>query len=658
MPETSLPEIRKKFPQYDDMSDDELARRLHQRAYSDMPFDEFSKRIGLSQLAGDQAAASGPQKPREMPVLLPLQRVQDGEGIFGSSVDFGPSQLTESIGRAFTAPRRAMTDGMTFEQMNDEALNMATLAGTGTVARSAAPIAIREGANLARAGAEALGSPAVSQVVAGAKSAAQRAGEVTGISRIFDVVIERLPSNVDKAAARRLVQRLEQDGLSIDEIDGELKRLGRMGTLADAGGRNIQGQTRKLIQEPGQTAQLADDILEPRQATQGTRVVESVRRNISDKNFYGEMDKIAERQMNLASPLYKQAFAANKSVSSPLIDRILNTPQGKDALAYARERLQNRMSRMAVPDKELTDQLKDLVSIGEAAPVKGGVASGLKLETLDLVKQALGEAEQEMKRRVVMGKAKKGEAADIGDLRRSLTAELDRLDVTAKAGPNSTKAEGGAYARARRVWSDDASILDAMDAGRAFAKGDEEITAKTFGALNRAEREAFRVGAAREMIATIRKTGLTPPALKNALRDTAIRDKIKLIAPSNKQFEDFVQTLDREARFSQTNALRGGSQTGLLAAEGADMGMDFSGAVIAGATGNPMGATTSAISTAINWLKRAGVPQAVKDRMGRMLLSTDPEDQRQALQLMRQIQSTQRGQLPSRASPSITGGRK
>jgi hypothetical protein len=642
---------REKYPQYDDMSDEELGRAVHKKFYDDLPWEVFAFKVGLD--AANPSAGSPPTPTPRKPSLLPIKRVEDGQGLFGSTVDFGPSEFTDSIKRAVETPGQILSGeaSMTPQEMNEVALETAGMAAGG-------PFASRAGRAAIDTAAEVAASPAIAEVVAGAanvaRTASQRAGEVTGISRIFERVVDQLPSNVDKAAAKRLVQRLEQDGLSIDEIDNELKRLGELATIADAGGKNIQGQTRKLIQEPGKTNQLADEVLEPRQATQGTRVVDSVGANISDKQFYGEMDKIVERQKTIAAPLYREAFKANKSVESPLINRILETPAGKEAIAYARSRVQNRMSRMGEPDKELTAQLKELSELGLADPVKGGVARGLKLETLDLVKQALGDAEQAIKRKVISGNAKPGELKDMGDLRRAFTAELDRLDVTAKAGPNSLKSEGGAYARARKVWSDDASILDAMDMGRNFAKGDEELTARAFAKLSNAEKEAFRTGAAREMIATIRKTGMTPPALKNALRDTAIRDKIKVIAPTQRQFENFVNTLDREARFSQTNALRGGSQTGLLAAEGADMGMDFSGALISGMTGNPVGAGTSVISTALNWLKRAGIPQSVKDRMGEMLLSTDPAVQRRAMVLMRQMQTRKPDQI--RGPSSLTTG--
>lgn len=44
----TLAEIREKYPQYDDMSDEQLARALHAKHYSDLPFEDFSQRIGLS----------------------------------------------------------------------------------------------------------------------------------------------------------------------------------------------------------------------------------------------------------------------------------------------------------------------------------------------------------------------------------------------------------------------------------------------------------------------------------------------------------------------------------------------------------------------------------------------------------------------------------
>ena len=42
----NIKEIREKYPQYGNISDKELAERLHQKYYKDMDFADFSQRIG------------------------------------------------------------------------------------------------------------------------------------------------------------------------------------------------------------------------------------------------------------------------------------------------------------------------------------------------------------------------------------------------------------------------------------------------------------------------------------------------------------------------------------------------------------------------------------------------------------------------------------
>lgn len=44
----NIAEIREKYPQYNDLSDEELAKGLHAKFYSDMDFGEFSNKIGLA----------------------------------------------------------------------------------------------------------------------------------------------------------------------------------------------------------------------------------------------------------------------------------------------------------------------------------------------------------------------------------------------------------------------------------------------------------------------------------------------------------------------------------------------------------------------------------------------------------------------------------
>lgn len=64
-------EIRQKYPQYDDMSDKELADALHAKHYSDMPINEFYSKIGLTQ-AGPKHGAVVPEQSMGDEVLRQL----------------------------------------------------------------------------------------------------------------------------------------------------------------------------------------------------------------------------------------------------------------------------------------------------------------------------------------------------------------------------------------------------------------------------------------------------------------------------------------------------------------------------------------------------------------------------------------------------------
>lgn len=208
---------------------------------------------------------------------------------------------------------------------------------------------------------------------------------------------------------------------------------------------------------PGAVTQVLD-----RAAPRGTGNPIEKFRDASD----AAVDFAKNERFEAATPDFQGSFKANQSMSSPLLDRILRTPVGKDALAYAVERMQNKMQRVAVPDKELTEQLNDLVALGRQADVKGGVATGLKLKTLDLVRQALWDVQKQLDKKVANGTARQGELNDVSELRKSFTKELKRLDVTGAAGPNSTKVGGGMYEKALRTYGEGSELLEqVLDGG-------------------------------------------------------------------------------------------------------------------------------------------------------------------------------------------------
>lgn len=246
--------------------------------------------------------------------------------------------------------------------------------------------------------------------------------------------------------------------------------------LIERGGANTRNLGEAAGMFPSGSA-TAEKFFKETTEVAGDKLKQSVRKNIStSENLVEDLDKVVAEGRAAASPLYKQAFAENASVQSPLVDRILKTPEGRAALSDAVKNMQNEMTLVAESDPELTALAREagLQATGN------GVASGLKLRTLDYVKRALDDA---VDKAVTAGD--RAEYRRINNLRKGLVAELDRLD------------KGGAYAKARSVSGDYLSSKAAMEAGLDFLKADSEQLAKQMGAYSPSEVRAYRAGAAR-----------------------------------------------------------------------------------------------------------------------------------------------------------------
>lgn len=256
----------------------------------------------------------------------------------------------------------------------------------------------------------------------------------------------------------------------------------------------------------------ASDYIDTRTSGAPSRIAKTFTDQVSANNdYFGTLDGIMAKGRQAAKPLYDAAFQANKSVVSPAIDKILDTPAGKAALGKAREFMMNDQSMMGVPDKELGEQMRDAVQMGKMAdPQSQGVASGLNMRSLDYVKKALDEQISTAYRA-----GNNHEGGILNGLKNNLLKEMDAADVTGQAGPNSLKAEGGAYARARAVSGDYLKNSQAMDAGRDFMKpgtaGQPEQIAANFKKLGPTEQESYKAGMVRAVKEAMDKPSADQP---------------------------------------------------------------------------------------------------------------------------------------------------
>lgn len=296
-----------------------------------------------------------------------------------------------------------------------------------------------------------------------------------------------------ESAARELWRRLEADGRDPAKVFAAIK-AGQMDerTLASIGGENVKQMIDTAASMPGRAKEIIAGSRRAAEQGQSTEIMKSAEKGLGVKDDFLEFGDLLAAEKKAAAPFYEEAYKANQNMASPTIDRILKTPAGKKALGEAATMMQNDMELMGVPDAELNEIMKDVVALGKMAdPETGvGVASGLKLRSLDYVKRALDDQYD-----VLARAGEKTKARIILDLKRSLVKELDALDVTARAGPNSLKPEGGAYERGRKTFSGPAAMEEAADLGRGILKDDWIGNAPKIAKMTLGELRALRVGA-------------------------------------------------------------------------------------------------------------------------------------------------------------------
>jgi hypothetical protein len=101
MADLSISQVREKFPQYSDMSDEQLAQGLHKKYYSDMPFDAFSQKIGLKReqmpMYDPMGGVTGYTEAKA-PVSQQVRQFERREGPFGYAKEFGKGGIASAVG--------------------------------------------------------------------------------------------------------------------------------------------------------------------------------------------------------------------------------------------------------------------------------------------------------------------------------------------------------------------------------------------------------------------------------------------------------------------------------------------------------------------------------------------------------------------------------
>lgn len=119
MPNVTMQEIRQSYPQYSDMTDEQLATALHAKHYSDMPFATFAERLGV-ELPDKKTGASMWARALAGRVDDPAQKLAVVQKLYPDAQAYGDGNYT------FRDPQ---TGKLTL--FNPEGLDMGDIPGVG-----------------------------------------------------------------------------------------------------------------------------------------------------------------------------------------------------------------------------------------------------------------------------------------------------------------------------------------------------------------------------------------------------------------------------------------------------------------------------------------------------------------------------------------------
>lgn len=544
----TLQDIRQQFPQYNDLSDQQLADSLYAKHYADMPRADFDKKIGIqsyqpSAVDYTRAAAQG----------LTFNFADEGEAAVRS---LGGADYDASLGEIRGANERFKKERPTEALLTEIAgsiptafiggvpntIGKAALAGLTYGGLSGLGSGEGAGDRLAKgAGGAAIGGAsggALSGLLAGATRipGAIQAGKnfvQSGISdmqpqnKAMALVMDAMNADqINAASIQSRLQHAKKTGLPLTALDVASKDIGGNRAI----GSNLEGLADAAANMPGKGASMAGQVAS-RQQSQRKRISQALDEALGKGDVYDVTDDILAKIDEKAGPAYEKAYANEEAINTPKLNRLLERPAAKSAIKDAVLKAKNEGVDLGPMD----------MFEGE----KTGYLEGFNTRTFDYIKRSLDDMIERS------GKNQFGKLNNDGRILTQLKSEI--LKEVDKANPD--------FASARKIYGDQASRKTALDAGRDFMSMDREEISRLWQGAGDAERASFASGVRRAVQDHIDRLGDNADAVGRIWKED-IRGKLRPIFPNEKAYREFSKKMELERRMAIiNNRLTRGSQT-------------------------------------------------------------------------------------------------
>jgi hypothetical protein len=385
---------------------------------------------------------------------------------------------------------------------------------------------------------------------------------------------------------------------ALTRAQARLLKLGPEARIADVGGKSTRNLLDVQATLPGRTANVAEQAILDRQASRAGRLMTAADEALGTQNaqFLQTVDKFNAQRFDDSRPYYAAIDKAVLQVDNSLTDVFKKSKgvQGASELLFLTK----------------TGQTIDLSKLkyGEQVP----------MNVLDTLKQSLYDASQELRK---VGSNSQANAYD--DVREKLVSVLEAKSP--KVGGQS------AYALAMKTWAGPSQMMDAAEVGRKAMTDDVLNLGQAMKGFTQSEVDAFRVGA---LQALRQKTGTEAgqTSLLKMWKEPATQDRLKAVFEND--YKSFASAVAKEARLKALESTGRGSASAARLAGQADLDIaPVVQAAGAAASGNP----SAIVTTAVNLARQTQTPEAVRNEIGKILLSRDPQQLTQLAEIVRKL---------------------
>jgi hypothetical protein len=385
---------------------------------------------------------------------------------------------------------------------------------------------------------------------------------------------------------------------ALSRAQARLLKLGPEARIADVGGKSTRNLLDVQATLPGRTANVAEQAILERQAGRAGRLMTAADEALGTQNaqFLQTIDNFNAQRFADSRPYYAAIDKAILQVDNSLTD-VFNRSKGVQGA-----------SELLFQTK--TGQTIDLSKLkyGEQVP----------MNVLDTLKQSLYDASQALRK---TGNNSQANAYD--DVREKLVGVLEAKSP--KVGNQS------AYTLAMKTWAGPSQMMDAAEVGRKAMTDDVLNLGQAMKGFTQSETDAFRVGA---LQALRQKTGTEAgqTSLLKMWKEPATQDRLKAVFEND--YKSFASAVAKEARLKALESTGRGSASAARLAGQADLDVaPLAQAAGSVASGNPMAIVTSAVNLA----RQTQTPEAVRNEIGRILLSRDPQQLTQLAEIVRKM---------------------